>query len=76
MCFVIICCQWKNTGKIPTNTLTNPGSDNVESFNANTQSNIPGQQESELNYATLDLATSNAPPPAQNDEIIYSEIKR
>jgi hypothetical protein len=76
MCFVIFCCQWKNTRKLPTNTLTKPGSDNVESFYSNTQSNIPGQQEPEMNYATLDLATSNAPPPARNDRIIYSVIKR
>jgi hypothetical protein len=76
MCFVIICCLWKNTRKLPTNTLTKPGSDNVESFNSNTQPNIAGQQEPELNYATLDLATSNASQPARNDEIIYSEIKR
>jgi hypothetical protein len=76
MCFVIICCQWKNTRKLPTNTLTKPGSDNVESFYANTQPHIPGQQEPEMNYATLDLGTSNAPPPARNDRIIYSVIKR
>jgi hypothetical protein len=75
MCFVIICCQWKNTRKLPTNTLTN-NSDNVESLYSNTQSNIPGQQEPELNYATLDLPTSNASQPRRNDRIIYSEIKR
>jgi hypothetical protein len=63
MCFVIILHQWKNTRKLPTNTLTNAGSDIVES-------NVPGQQEPELNYATLDLATSNASLPRRNDRII------
>ncbi len=69
MCFVIIFYQWKNTKKLPTNTLTNAGSDN-------TQLNIPEQQEPELNYAALNTTSSIASTPAPNDEIIYSEVKR
>jgi hypothetical protein len=77
ICFIIILCQCKSSKEPPTNSLNhNLTSDNAESLYSNTNANVPGQQGPELNYATLNMMSSNSPSPVRSDEVIYSQLKR
>jgi hypothetical protein len=77
ICFIIILCQCKSSRDPPTNSLNhNFTSDNAESLYSNTNANVPGQQGPELNYATLNMMSTNSPSPVRSDEVIYSQLKR